>query len=326
MVPAALREALREGRRHDVLVVRSTRVLGMPGLLAARWLGRPVILQPEVNGELSGEAFTWGWTRGRALDPVVRAAGPFPQPVAERRRRLRGHVAAGSATRCWPPGCRGSASRSFPTASTPSAFGPRTWPSATRSGPPTGSPTGTLAVFTGRLLRGKGLETLVAAFAEVAASRPDLHLVLVGSGSGQALSVEEELRAEVHARGLAAGWSSPGASTTWRRTCGPRTCSSSRRSSRASGSPWSRPPPAASRPSPSRTGGILDVVDDGRSGLLVTPGRVDELASALGALAGDPALRARMGVAARRVALARFDRRDSALRYRALFRQVTARR
>ena len=73
MVPAALRAVLREGRRHDVLVVRGTRVLGMPGLVAARALGRPAILQPEINGELSGEAFAWGWRRGKALEPAIRA-------------------------------------------------------------------------------------------------------------------------------------------------------------------------------------------------------------------------------------------------------------
>ena len=57
-----------------------------------------------------------------------------------------------------------------------------------------GLPAGTLAVYTGRLLRGKGLELLLEAFASVAAELPDLRLVLVGSGAGQSLSVEDELR------------------------------------------------------------------------------------------------------------------------------------
>ena len=51
--------------------------------------------------------------------------------------------------------------------------------------------------YTGRLLRGKGLEDLLAAFARVAADVPSAHLLIVGSGAGQALSVEEDLRARV---------------------------------------------------------------------------------------------------------------------------------
>src|SRR5207253_1142192 len=59
-------------------------------------------------------------------------------------------------------------------------------------------------VYTGRLLRGKGLEDLLEAFARMAAEVPPARLVIVGSGAGQALSVEETLRAAVAAAGLGA--------------------------------------------------------------------------------------------------------------------------
>ena len=76
MVPAALRALAHEGPRHDLVVIRSTRVLGVPGLLAARALDRPVILQPETNGELRGEArdklLRWE-TFGTAFDPPIPA-------------------------------------------------------------------------------------------------------------------------------------------------------------------------------------------------------------------------------------------------------------
>src|SRR5262249_8983644 len=66
MVPAAMRALLRERSGYDVLVVRGTRVLGLPGLVVARLLGKGVVLQPELNGEMSGEAYTWGkpWRAG----------------------------------------------------------------------------------------------------------------------------------------------------------------------------------------------------------------------------------------------------------------------
>ena len=73
----------------------------------------------------------------------------------------------------------------------------------------------------------------------------------------------------------------------------------------------------------SRTGGIVDVVEEDRSGRLVEPGRPGELAAALSDLARDPARRAEMGRRARTLALGRFDERESARRYLALFREVT---
>ncbi|HKP89685.1 MAG TPA: glycosyltransferase [Thermoleophilaceae bacterium] len=57
----------------------------------------------------------------------------------------------------------------------------------------------------------------------------------------------------------------------------------------------------------SRITGIPELVEDGVSGLLITPARGDELADALGALAADPALRAEMGRAGRAKVVAEFD-------------------
>ena len=323
MVPAAVRAVLREGRHHDLIVVRATRVLGLPGLLAARALGRPVILQPEINGELSGEAFTWGWTRGQALGPVVRGLvglrnlwlGDADGFVAMSRKIREEMIDAGIARERIALIHHGVDTGRF----RPAEPGER---EALRAS--LGLPDGLLAVFTGRLLRGKGLETLLAAFGEVAEAEPNVHLVLVGSGSGQALSIEEHLKVEVRERGLEgrvvfAGrvdaveghlkaadifvfpsvFEALGISLVEAASCGL---------------------PAVA----SRTGGIVDVVEDGRSGLLVTPGRARELAVSLLALVRDPSRRAQMGRRARAVALAGFDERDAVSRYLSLFREVTS--
>ncbi len=64
---------------------------------------------------------------------------------------------------------------------------------------------------------------------------------------------------------------------------------------------------AAGRPVvASRVGGLPEVVEDGVSGILVPPGDARALADAIGRLLDDPALRARMGEAGRRIAAGRF--------------------
>jgi glycogen(starch) synthase len=67
-----------------------------------------------------------------------------------------------------------------------------------------------------------------------------------------------------------------------------------------------------------RVGGVVEVVDDGVSGLLVEPDNPKELETALDALLGDPDRRRRMGEAAKRAFLDRFTRTrmaDASVRY-----------
>jgi colanic acid/amylovoran biosynthesis glycosyltransferase len=62
--------------------------------------------------------------------------------------------------------------------------------------------------------------------------------------------------------------------------------------------------------------GIPELVENGRSGLLVSPGRVDPLVDQLARLAQDSELRDRLGAAGREKVLAEFDVNDSARRLR----------
>jgi glycosyltransferase involved in cell wall biosynthesis len=69
---------------------------------------------------------------------------------------------------------------------------------------------------------------------------------------------------------------------------------------------WGRPVVATA------TGGLLDAVVDGETGLLVPPGDVAALRAALGRLLAAPELRARLGAAARKKALRDFSLENSA--------------
>jgi len=69
----------------------------------------------------------------------------------------------------------------------------------------------------------------------------------------------------------------------------------------------------------SRSGGLEEIVEDGITGLLVEPGDIDGLVEALRRYASDESLRARHGRDARKACERRFDIRNSARSYLALF-------
>jgi glycosyltransferase involved in cell wall biosynthesis len=179
-----------------------------------------------------------------------------------------------------------------------------------------------IAVYTGRLLRGKGLEVLIDAFAAVAAADPRARLLIVGSGAGQPLSIEASLQAQVEAAGLAPRVSLVGrvdsvqdylrASDVFVFPSLFEALGLSLLEASACGLPAVA----------SRTGGIVDVVEDGASGRLVEPGSAAALAEALTGLLDDPARRSAWGTRARAIAEARFDLDASVGRYRALFAEL----
>lgn len=65
--------------------------------------------------------------------------------------------------------------------------------------------------------------------------------------------------------------------------------------------------------------GVPELIEDGRTGLLVTPGRADEVAAALARLADDADLRSRLAAAGRKKVEAEFELEGSVARLRELF-------
>jgi len=75
----------------------------------------------------------------------------------------------------------------------------------------------------------------------------------------------------------------------------------------------------------SAVGGLPEIVDDGRTGLLVPPGDADALAGAIRELASDPARAAAMGAAGRARALEEFSQERCTDRIEALYRNALER-
>ena len=326
MVPAAISALHRLRAAYDVLVVRGTRVLGLPGLAAARAAGKRVVLQPEVNGELSGEVYTWGQPfAGTFADRAVRAATRARNLllrdadafVAMSRRIREEFLAAGVPVEKAALVPHGVDTERFRPASADDRRAARA-----RFGLPAGA---LVIAYTGRLLRGKGLEDLVAAFARIAPDLPAAHLLLVGSGAGQSLSIEDALRATVTRAGLDARVTFTGRLEDVAEALHAADVFAFPSLYEGLGISLVEAAAAGLPAVGARTGGIVDVIEDGVSGLFFTPGDVDELAARLGALCGDAAARGRMGGCAREVALARFDQRSALAAYRALFTEVARR-
>ncbi len=74
----------------------------------------------------------------------------------------------------------------------------------------------------------------------------------------------------------------------------------------------------------SDTGGIADVVDEGRDGYLVPVADVDALSSVICDLVGDSALRRKLGAAAREKAVSRYSIERTGRRYCELYRRLVA--
>jgi len=326
MLPGALAALRRERNTYDVVIVPGTRVLGLPALLLARALGKRIVLQAEVNGEMSGEIYTWGTAAHRPAVRQVVAAG-----VALRNTLMRdadAWVAISHEIRreLLSAGVPDAKAVYMPHAVDTARFAPATPEERRRQRVRAGLPIeGTLITYTGRLLRGKGLEVLVEAFARLASSHPEALLVIVGSGAGQALGVEEGLRAQVRAAGIEGRVRFTGrvehvqaylqASDIFAFPSLFEALGLSLVEAAACGLPCVG----------SRTGGIVDVIDDGRSGYLCPPGDAAALAGALESLVADPRRREAFGRVGLSIARTRFDLADSVERYRALFLGVCGR-
>jgi glycosyltransferase involved in cell wall biosynthesis len=74
-----------------------------------------------------------------------------------------------------------------------------------------------------------------------------------------------------------------------------------------------------------RIAGIPELVDEGQTGLLVSPGRPDELADALQLLLSDPSLCSQMGSRAREKVIREFNTDGSAEQLYARFKEELSR-
>jgi glycosyltransferase involved in cell wall biosynthesis len=324
MVPHVLTALARERDRFDILVIRGTRVLGLPGLVAARALRKQVVLQPELNGELSGEVYTFG----TALDQ------PGPRRAVRIASGLRNRffvdadavVAMSSAIRqeCLAAGCLPERVALIPHGVSTHHFRPADKMERDSLRRALGLPEDALIIVSsGRLLRGKGLEVLVEAFSRFAPREPQAHLLFVGSGEGQAISVEASLRESVRRLGLVSRVTFAGRQENVADYLRASDLFAFPSVFEALGIALIEAQACGLPAVGSRTGGIVDVIEDSVTGILVPPGDADALEAALLRLVRDHPQREAFGARARTRAKALFSDEESLMRYRALFQELS---
>jgi glycosyltransferase involved in cell wall biosynthesis len=175
------------------------------------------------------------------------------------------------------------------------------------------NPRGPLLAFVGRMVEQKGGEDLLRAVALVSSRLPELRLLMLGEGPERAKW--EQLAAEL---GIAShvtflGWVEPERVRAHLSAVdifvGPS------RGTEAQGLAFLEAMSAGTAVIAARSGGVLDVVQHERTGLLVDQAAPSELAAAILRLSGDEVLRARLVAGARELIGTSFSRESSARRF-----------
>ncbi|HEX5436705.1 MAG TPA: glycosyltransferase family 4 protein [Gemmatimonadaceae bacterium] len=331
---AVLRELYRLRHEHDVILVGGFRTLGLPAVVHARRYGKHVVLRAECNGELSGAFFDPGLARIRLTH---RAAPLVPLNAARKALLARADrfiaLAQSMREEFLREGVPASRIVVIPNGVDIQRFHPATpeerYSLRVRLGLPVHA---RIVCFAGRLVSRKGALTLLQAWrsmdralapsesAPVPAAR--LLLFLGGGGSGQdnceaearRLCVESDLTHSVRFLGDVTNVEEYlRAADVFALPTSNDAFAIAVTEAMASGLPVVT----------TRVAGLADYVVPDSNALAVAPDDEPALHAALVRLLGDAALRARLGVEARRTA-ERFAQDGVIDRHLELFRELAA--
>lgn len=191
-----------------------------------------------------------------------------------------------------------------------------------------GQDDGPLLLFVGRLIEEKGVGDLLAAFAQVLATHPRATLAIVGEGQDRPEFVRQAERLGPRARVVFTGWIAEEQLPLFLHSADIFVAPS-----RTARDGWMEAQGLtiieammAGRPVVAcASGGIVDSIVDGESGLLVPEASPEKLAAAITRLLADPELGQRLGAQAQLRARAKFSRQASAAAFSALYADLLAR-
>jgi len=322
LVLTSLPALVRLRRQYDLIFVSGFRLLGVPAVLISRLLGKACILKADSRGEMSGSYFTAGLARLRlrpssfafrlflgVRNTILRRADAFVAISEEMARELVIH------------GVDPADIHMIPNGVDTKRFHPVTEDEKLKLRRKLGLPvTGKIVSFTGRLVSYKGLPLLLRVWQEIQRKHRDVRLVLVGSGGLDIHNCEAELKAYVDAHSLQDSVRFTGdvhnvyeylqASDIFAFPTGSEAFGISLIEAMACGLPVIS----------TGVGGLEDILQHRRNGLLVEPGNHRQLYEALECLLADHALAGCLGKAARQTVEDRYSMETVTREYVQLFR------
>ena len=258
-------------REYDLVYICGLRVLGIVGILAGVFLGKKCILRAESCGELSGE-FIWdkpGEDRHRLLHFMAK---PFVKVRNAILRRADHFLSISKVIHAEFVQEKVACDRTslIPNGIETDRFCPVSGARKEELRNSFNIPDRLVFTYTGKLNRGKGLEVLLRSFKRLAKKHSRAHLLLVGGGGFQFLSCENELREYVRGNGMEEAVTFTGYTDD---VLGYLQCSDFfvfPSESEALGISLIEAMSCGLPSIGTRIGGIVDLIDDGETGLLVS--------------------------------------------------------
>lgn len=307
MMPFAAKALYKHRTEYDIIYVCGIRTLGVLGVLMARLLGKACALRSESMGELNGDFARTDLVEEHSyMAPLVNTAIRMRNSVLKRADRFVS-ISSAITEEYQAAGVDDEQLVVIPNGIEMERFRPPADADVQRLRSALNVPDKWLVAYTGKLNKGKGLRVLLKAWASLMSRTEDLHLVLVGSGSGQYLSCEDELRDFVKTHGLEEHVTFTGYVENVEDYLKASNCFTL--PSRSEGLPLSLiEAMACGLPCVStRVGGIPDIVTSGDDGLLVPAGDDIALGQAIWKLYANEEKASRMGTRAREVVQRRFS-------------------
>ena len=185
---------LQEKNNYDFLVICDFAVRGVLGVVASKVLGKKCILRAETNGEMDGTYATqYGLPPSRFKLSIINILVNIRNIIL---KRADGFISISSDIKreLLKSGVNQEKVYEITNGIDVKNFSPVDVNTKAFLKEELGVPQKKYFIFTGRLARGKGLKYLMRAWLKMVSEHNDIHLFLIGSGQGYALSCENELK------------------------------------------------------------------------------------------------------------------------------------
>lgn len=314
MLTSSFRALIRLRKEYDIIYVPGFRVIGVSAVVAAKLLKKKTVFRAVSRGEMSGAFFKSGLTgRSCAFKFMFAAFSLLRSAVLRRADR---YVSISSPMRRELREC-GVASRrivDIPNGIDPQLYRPPEDRAKLALRRKIGVPEDAfVGVYTGRLVRYKGLATLMNAFGDFSRAVPEARLLVVGEGGNDMHNCNDELRDLVAATRIEDKVKFVGAVENVLEHLQLADCFLFPTEDEAFGISLIEAMSCGLPVVSTDVGGIADYLEDGDNGLIVEIGDSQGLARAMELLHSNPRLREKLGSSGRATAAERFaqERIDS---------------